>query len=97
MGTIEAVDPGDLVFPITQSYVSDVVLVDDHAIRQAQHALWQNLRIITEPAAAAGIAALRTGAYQPRPGERVAVTISGANTTPLTLPSRDDWTIRTRT
>ncbi|MGH3822057.1 MAG: hypothetical protein ACRDRA_04345, partial [Pseudonocardiaceae bacterium] len=63
------------------SYVSDVVLVDDHAIRQAQHALWQSLRIITEPAAAVGIAALRTGAYQPQPGERVAVIISGANTT----------------
>lgn len=73
---------GELVFPLTQSYVSDVVLVDDHAIRQAQQALWRSLRIIAEPAAAVGIAALRTGAYQPQPGERVAVIISGANTTP---------------
>lgn len=73
---------GELVFPITQSYVDDVVLVDDDAIRTAQHALWQVTRLIAEPAAAVGIAALITGTYRPEPGERVAVVLSGANTTP---------------
>jgi threonine dehydratase len=73
---------GSLVFPITQSYVSDVVLVDDDAIRQGQLALWQALRLLAEPAGAIGIAALLAGAYRPEPGERVAVIISGANTTP---------------
>jgi threonine dehydratase len=73
---------GNLVFPITQSYLSDVVLVDDHAIRSAQQALWQTVRLIAEPAAAVGIAALMTGAYQPQPGERLAIVITGANTTP---------------
>ncbi|MGH3521379.1 MAG: threonine/serine dehydratase [Mycobacterium sp.] len=73
---------GDLVFPITERYVSDVVMVDDPAIRRGQHALWQTLRIIAEPAAAVGVAALLSGAYRPGPGERVAVVISGANTTP---------------
>jgi threonine dehydratase len=76
---------GDLVFPITQSYVSDVVLVDDHAIRSAQRALWQAARLLAEPAAAVGVAALITGAYRPEPGEFVAVVISGANTTPADL------------
>jgi threonine dehydratase len=72
---------GDLVFPLTQSYVSDVLLVGDEAIRQAQHALWRATRLITEPAAAVTSAALITGAYRPEPGERVAVVITGANTT----------------
>ncbi len=72
---------GDLVFPLTQSYVSDVLLVDDKAIRQAQHALWCTTRLITEPAAAVTSAALITGAYRPEPGERVALVITGANTT----------------
>lgn len=72
---------GDLVFPLTQSYVSDVLLVDDTAIRQAQHTLWRNSRLITEPAGAVTIAALITGAYRPEPGERVALVITGANTT----------------
>lgn len=76
---------GSLVFPITQSYVSDVVLVDDDAIRRAQLTLWQALRLLTEPAGAIGIAALLTGAYRPAPGERIAVIISGANTTPSDL------------
>ena len=72
---------GDLVFPLTQSYVSDVLLVDDEAIRQAQHALWRSARLLTEPAGAVTSAALLTGAYRPAPGERVAIVISGANTT----------------
>jgi len=76
---------GELVFPVTQAYVHDVVLVSDDAIRDAQAALWQTARIAAEPAAAVGVAALRTGAYRPAPGERVAVVISGANMSPAQL------------
>ena len=73
---------GELVFPITQAHVEDVVLVGDAAILAAQRALWQAARIAAEPAASVGIAALLTGAYKPAPGERVAVVISGANMAP---------------
>jgi threonine dehydratase len=76
---------GDLVFPITQSYVDDVVLVDDSAILAAQQALWQTFRIAAEPAASVGIAALLSGAYKPASGEHVAVVISGANMSPSQL------------
>ena len=76
---------GELVFPITQAYVEDVVLVGDAAILAAQRALWQAARIAAEPAASVGIAALLTGAYKPAPGERVAVVISGANLDPAQL------------
>jgi threonine dehydratase len=76
---------GELVFPITQSYVGDVVLVDDASILAAQQALWQALRIAAEPAASVGIAALAAGAYKPAPGQRVAVVITGANMAPSQL------------
>ncbi len=76
---------GELVFPITQAYVADVVLVDDDAIRGAQRALWQTARIAAEPAASVGVAALLSGAYKPAAGERVAVVISGANMSPAQL------------
>ncbi len=76
---------GNLVFPITQAYVEDVLLVDDDAIRGAQRTLWQNVRIAAEPAASVGVAALLTGAYKPAPGERVAVIITGANMTAAQL------------
>jgi threonine dehydratase len=77
---------GELVFPITQNYVDDVLLVSDEAIRAAQTRLWQAFRIAAEPAASVGVAALLTGAYRPGPDEHVAVVISGAN---LTLPGLD--------
>jgi threonine dehydratase len=76
---------GDLVFPITQAYVDDVVLVDDSSILSAQRALWQAFRIAAEPAGSVGIAALLAGAYKPGAGEHVAAVISGANMSPSQL------------
>jgi threonine dehydratase len=79
---------GELVFPITEAHVEDVVLVDDASILAAQRSLWQAARIAAEPAASVGIAALLTGAYKPAPGEHVAVVISGANMAPSQLESQ---------
>jgi threonine dehydratase len=76
---------GELVFPITQAYVDDVLLVQDASILAAQRALWQAFRIAAEPAASVGIAALLAGVYQAEPGEHVAVVISGANMSPAQL------------
>jgi threonine dehydratase len=71
---------GTLVFPIAQKLVHDTVLVADEAIHEAQKVLWKTLRIVAEPGGAAAFSALLSGAYQRRPGERVAVVISGGNT-----------------
>jgi len=71
---------GSLVFPIAQQFVDRVVLVTDEAIRQAQVALWDRLRIVAEPGAAAPLASLLSRAYVPKPGERVGVLVSGGNT-----------------
>jgi threonine dehydratase len=86
--TADALAPrrvGELVFPITQAYVEDVVLVGDDSILGAQQALWQAARIAAEPAASVGVAALLSGAYKPAPDEQLAVVISGANLTPSQL------------
>jgi threonine dehydratase len=72
---------GDKVFPIARDYVDRVVLVTDDAIRGAQSALWNVLRIVAEPGGAAAFAALLSGRYQPEPGERVGILVSGGNTT----------------
>jgi len=71
---------GERVFPIAQRHVRETVLVTDDAIRQAQQALWQAARIVVEPGGIAAFSALLSGAYQPQPGERVAVVLSGGNT-----------------
>jgi threonine dehydratase len=39
------------------------------------------LRIVAEPGGVAAFSAILSGAYQPMAGERVAVIISGGNTT----------------
>jgi threonine dehydratase len=72
---------GELVFPIAQQQVDRVVLVSDAAIVAAQRALWDVIRVVAEPGAAAPFAALISRAYVPAPGERVGVVVSGANTT----------------
>lgn len=71
---------GELVFPIAQRHVSGVTLVPDDAIRAAQAALWEALRVVAEPGGAAALAALLSRRYAPRPGERVGVLVSGGNT-----------------
>jgi len=71
---------GELMFPLAKSFVSETVLVEDDAIRDAQKQLWQNLRIAAEPGGAAAFAALLSRRYVPTPGERVGVVICGGNT-----------------
>lgn len=72
---------GELMFPIAQKYVSRVALVPDEAIEQAQKALWNGLRIASEPGGAAAFAALLSRRYEPKQGERVGVLLCGGNTT----------------
>ena len=72
---------GELTFAILSRYAAEVVLVDDDAIRRAQHVLWERMRVVAEPGGCAALAALLSGRYQPAPGETMAVVISGANTT----------------
>jgi threonine dehydratase len=70
---------GELMFPIAQKFVSESLLVSDEQILEAQRALWQQLRLIAEPGGATAFAALLSGVYKPRPGERVGVVLCGSN------------------
>ena len=72
---------GELMFPLAQKYGSGVRLVTDDAIRKAQRALWNVLRIVAEPGGVTALAAVLSGQYQPKAGEHVGVVVSGGNTT----------------
>ena len=61
------------------------MLVSDEAIVSAQRTLWRSLRIVAEPGGVAALAALLSGRYQPAPGERVGVVVSGGNTTAVSF------------
>lgn len=79
---------GELMFPIARAHVARVALVSDAAIREAQDALWQTVRIAAEPGGAAALAALLSGVYVPEPGERVGVVVSGGNSTAVDFGDR---------
>jgi len=67
--------------PRTAGAQKQVLLVADEAIRAAQLALWDVCRIVAEPGGAAPLAALLEGVYRPARNEKVAVIVSGGNTT----------------
>ena len=79
---------GELMFPIARAHVARVVLVSDAAIRGAQDALWQTVRIAAEPGGAAALATLLSGAYVPEPGERIGVVVCGGNSTAVDFGDR---------
>ncbi|HJQ60123.1 MAG TPA: serine/threonine dehydratase [Vineibacter sp.] len=72
-------------FEIARRLVAGSVLVSDDAVRAAQRALWTELRIMAEPAGAAGLAALLSGAYKPSPAEKTGILVCGANLDPASL------------
>jgi threonine dehydratase len=58
------------------------VLVGDVDVVTARRTLWEQHRLVVEHGAASVVAALRSGAYVPERGERVAAVLCGANTAP---------------
>ncbi len=83
--SLGARNTGERVYRICREAVDHVALVGDDAIRAAQAALWRDWRLALEPGGAAALAALTSGAYRPRPGERLGVLLCGANLDPATL------------
>jgi threonine dehydratase len=76
---------GGLMFPIARRFVAATVLVSDEAIRVAQRALWDLLRVVVEPGGATAFAALQSGAWKPAPGQTIGVLLCGANTTAVSF------------
>lgn len=76
---------GAIAWEVTQRHVQDALLLPDAAIREAQLALWKQMKLAVEPAAALGLAALRTGIYRPHADEKVCLVICGANLDPASL------------
>jgi threonine dehydratase len=76
---------GEMMFPIAEAFVERSILVGDDDIVAAQKALWNRVRIVSEPGGAAAFAAILSGRYAPEPGESVAVLVCGANANPATF------------
>ena len=70
---------GRICYDLARKTGTDCVNVEDEAIAEAQTRLWSALRLVVEPAGAAALAALLSGAYRPQKDERLAVLLCGAN------------------
>jgi threonine dehydratase len=70
---------GRLATDIARRYVEDVVVIDDPAILAGLRFSVERLKQVVEPAGAAALAAVLTGAIPLRDGERVCVILSGGN------------------
>jgi threonine dehydratase len=79
---LNAPSAGTLALDIARRYVEGVVLVDDAAILSGLLFSIERLKQVVEPAGAAALAAVLTGAVPIRNGDRVAVILSGGNVAP---------------
>lgn len=70
---------GERPLEIVRGLVEDVVLVSDDEIAEGVRFLAARARLVVEPGGAAAVAALLAGRAGVRPGERVAVLVSGGN------------------
>lgn len=62
-----------------QAFVDEVVLVEDHIIAEAMGLILERCKVLAEPAAAASIAALLSGAVKVAAGQTVVCVLSGGN------------------
>jgi threonine dehydratase len=70
---------GAMTLEATQRHVDDVVLVTDEEILSALRDLLVYAKLLVEPAAAAGVAALLTGKVKAETGSNVVAILSGGN------------------
>ncbi len=70
--------PGKITQRLVRRYVDDVVLVSDAEIANAIFLVLERMKLVTEPAGAAGIAASLSGLAKIR-GEKCAVVVTGGN------------------
>ncbi len=76
---------GRLAYDLAKANDLHTLLLPDDAVADAQKRLWQHLRQLVEPAGAAALAAITSGAYVPAKGEKVAVLLCGANPAPIPI------------
>jgi threonine dehydratase len=79
-GSLAARMTSQLNLDLVRAHVSEIVLVSDDEMRDAARWLWFELGVAAELSGAAGMAALLSGHYRPRDGERICALVCGSGT-----------------
>jgi threonine dehydratase len=69
---------GPLTFAILRRHAHELMSVPDAALIEAMRLVWERMKIVVEPTAVLGLAALMTGRVKAE-GKRVGVILSGGN------------------
>lgn len=77
-GTLAPRQSAAINLALVQRYVDDIVLVSDDEMRAAARWMWFESGVAAELSGAAAMAAVHSGKYRPRAGERIAVIVCGA-------------------
>jgi len=76
---------GTNTYPIIEEYVDEVVAVPEDAIVEALNAVIYKGKVVIEPSAAVGVAAVISGKLKVRPDEKVCFVLTGGNIDPAKL------------
>jgi threonine dehydratase len=79
---IQTTRPGDLTFPIVRDLTEGILTVSDDELRRAMALLASRMKIVVEPGATAGFAALLAGKVPESEGRKIGVILSGGNVDP---------------
>ena len=77
-GTLAPRRVSQLTYEVCVKHVGELVLVTDEEMRAAMRLLWDDLRVVVEPAGAAAVAALVSGRMR-TPLKAPAIFLCGAN------------------
>lgn len=78
---------GPKTFAVLRERVDGIETVSERAIAAATLFVMQRAKVVIEPSAAVGVAALLSGAVAVRPEDRIGVVLSGGNLDPAVVPS----------
>ena len=76
---------GSNTYPIIEKYVDEVIPVPDEAIVKAVKEITLKGKVVVEPSAAIGVAAVLSGGLKVREGEKVCFVLTGGNVDPNVL------------
>jgi threonine dehydratase len=76
---LTAIRVSEYTYPIIEKYVDDIVAVEEEDIKEAVRLLARQAKLVGEPSACVGIAALMSGKVSTRPEEKVCTVLTAGN------------------
>lgn len=76
---------GSITYPIIEAYVDEVIAVSDEDIVKAVNAIVYKGKVVVEPSAAVGVAAVMSGQLKVKKDEKVCFVLTGGNIDPEKL------------